>query len=395
MTRLWVRVAVATVAIAATLAVALNTFVIEPATRESERAAVTAAAIEARLAAQVIQQGGMPSTKADVVWRRPSQGAAVGSAPVGDGRFVYVPTRENQATARHLWRGLLLVLGTGALAGAGWALWSGLARRRDLERVCRTICELGGDGVIRAGASRPTSIEHIARAVDVLRLTRIEQAQTQAELVGIVAHDLRSPLTGICVASDRLERSSDRAEKARARGLIQRECDRMAAIADDVLELCRDTHSTVSVEAKGIAADQLLLDVVNRLRTNETASQPIDLVQVSDAVGCVDPRVARAVGNLAENAARHAPPGTQVTLGVNQLSTGAVEFVVEDSGPGFAAGALDEAFSQGVDRPGRAGLGLASVRRVAAAVGGEAKFDVRPGGGTRVALRIPQADGAA
>ena len=395
MTRLWVRVAVATVAIAATLAVALNTFVIEPATRESERAAVTAAAIEARLAAQVIQQGGMPSTKADVVWRRPSQGAAVGSAPVGDGRFVYVPTRENQATARHLWRGLLLVLGTGALAGAGWALWSGLARRRDLERVCRTICELGGDGVIRAGASRPTSIEHIARAVDVLRLTRIEQAQTQAELVGIVAHDLRSPLTGICVASDRLERSSDRAEKARARGLIQRECDRMAAIADDVLELCRDTHSTLSVEAKGIAADQLLLDVVNRLRTNETASQPIDLVQVSDAVGCVDPRVARAVGNLAENAARHAPPGTQVTLGVNQLSTGAVEFVVEDSGPGFAAGALDEAFSQGVDRPGRAGLGLASVRRVAAAVGGEAKFDVRPGGGTRVALRIPQADGAA
>ncbi len=395
MTRLWVRVAVATVAIVATLAVALNTFVIEPATRESERAAATAAAIEARLVAQVIQRGGMPSTKADVVRRRQSHGAAVGSAPVGDGRFVYVSTRENQALAWHLWRGLLLVLGTGALAGAGWALWSGLARRRDLERVCRTICELGGDGVIRAGASRPTSIEHIARAVDVLRLTRIEQAQTQAELVGIVAHDLRSPLTGICLASDRLERSSDRTEKARARSLIQRECDRMAAIADDVLELCRDTHSTVSVEAKGIAADQLLLDVVNRLRTNETASQPIDLVQASDAVGCVDPRVARAVGNLAENAARHAPPGTEVSLGVQQLSTGAVEFVVEDSGPGFAAGALDEAFSQGVDRPGRAGLGLASVRRVAAAVGGEARFDVRPGGGTRVAFRAPRADGTA
>ena len=395
MTRLWVRVAVATVAIAATLAVALNTFVIEPATRESERAAATAAAIEARLVAQVIQRGGMPSTNADVVRRRQSHGAAVGSAPVGDGRFVYVSTRENQALTWHLWRGLLLVLGTGALAGAGWALWSGLARTRDLERVCRTICELGGDRAIRIRTSRPTSIEHVTRAVDALRLMRIEQAQAQAELVGIVAHDLRSPLTGICLASDRLERSSNSTEKARARSLIQRECDRMAAIADDVLELCRDTHTTVSGEATGIAADQLLLDVVNRLRTNETASQPIDLVQMSDAVGCVDPRVARAVGNLAENAARHAPPGTQVTLGVKQLSTGAVEFVVEDSGPGFAVGALDEAFSQGVDRPGRAGLGLASVRRVAAAVGGEARFDVRPGGGTRVAFRAPRADGTA
>ena len=395
MTRLWVRVAVATVAIAATLAVALNTFVIEPATRESERAAATAAETEARLVAQVIQRGGMPSTNANVVWRRQSHGAAVGSAPVGDGRFVYVSTHENQALAWHLWRGLLLVLGTGALAGAGWALWSGLARTRDLERVCRTICELGGDRAIRARTSRPTSIEHVTRAVDALRLMRIEQAKAQAELVGIVAHDLRSPLTGICLASDRLERSANSTEKARARSLIQRECDRMAAIADDVLELCRDAHSTVSGEAKGIAADQLLLDVVNRLRTNETASQPIDLVQASDAVGCVDPRVARALGNLAENAARHAPPGTQVTLGVQQLSTGAVEFVVEDSGPGFAAGELDEAFSQGVDRPGRAGLGLASVRRVAAAVGGEARFDVRPGGGTRVAFRAPRADGTA
>ena len=395
MTSLGVRISIATVAIVATLAIALNTFVIAPAVRESEQAASKEAAVEARLAAEVIQRGGLPPANVNVVKRLLPRETAVGSAPVGDGRFVNVPIRENRSLVWGLWRGLLLVLGTGALAGAGWALWTGLARTRDLERVCRTIRELGGDGAIGTRSSRPTSIEHIVSAVDGLRRARIEQAHAQAELVGIVAHDLRSPLTGICLASDRLQHSTDSTEKARVRGLIQRECDRLAAIADDVLQLCRERHSTVMSEVQEIAADQLLLDVAHRLRTTEQSSQQIDLVEASVAIGCVDPRVARAVGNLAENAARHAPPGTQVSLGVQQLSSGAVEFVVEDSGPGLAAGVLDGAFTQGADCPGRAGLGLTSVRRVVAAVGGEARFDVRPGGGTRVALRIPQADGAA
>jgi signal transduction histidine kinase len=226
-------------------------------------------------------------------------------------------------------------------------------------------------------------------------MARIQEVQTQAELVGIVAHDLRSPLTGISLASDRLQHLSDDTERARACGLIQRECDRLAGIADDVLQLCRETHSTVMGGVEGIAADRLLLDVAARLQTKEKTCHQIDVVETSATIGCVDPRVARAVGNLAENAARHAPPGTQVSLAVTQTLSGAVEFVVEDSGPGFAGGVMDDAYTQGTDGSGRAGLGLTSVRRVAAAVGGEARFETRPGGGTRVALRIPQADGAA
>ena len=60
MTRLWLRIAIATVAIVATLVVAVDTFVIRPAADESARAAATAAATEATLVAQLVRRGEVP-----------------------------------------------------------------------------------------------------------------------------------------------------------------------------------------------------------------------------------------------------------------------------------------------------------------------------------------------
>ena len=391
MTRLWLRIAIATVAIVATLVVAVNTFVIGPAADESAHAAATAAATEATLVAQLVRQGGSPPGGAVVLTGRTRSEAASGSAPIGDERFVQVPLREQGALVETLWRGLLLVIGTGALAGAGWALWVGVARARDLGSVCRALHEMGGAESAAVVPAEPASIEHLARVVDGLRATLAQQVLSQAELVGIMAHDLRSPLTGICLAGDWLERSQNSSERARARGQIQRECDRLAAIADDVLQLCKDAHSNTTETQHGVAADQLLLDVVDRLRSGGSGSQQVHVVSALSTAVCVDSNIARAVSNLAENAARYAPPGTQVSLAVRQTDAGAVEFAVEDEGPGFAPELLDCAFAQGRTSPGRAGLGLSSVRRVVAAAGGASQLERRDRG-TRVVLQVPQLD---
>ncbi|MBJ7334541.1 MAG: ATP-binding protein, partial [Thermoleophilia bacterium] len=85
------------------------------------------------------------------------------------------------------------------------------------------------------------------------------------------------------------------------------------------------------------------------------------------------------------------PPGTQVALAVTQTEAGAVEFVVEDEGPGFAPELLECAFAQGGTSPGRAGLGLSSVRRVVEAAGGASQLERRDRG-TRVVLQVPQLD---
>lgn len=392
MTRLWLRIAIATVAIVATLVVAVDTFVIGPAVDESAHAAATAAAIEATLVAQLVRRGGAPPGDAVVSAGRTRSEAASGSAPIGDGRFVQVPLREQGALVEALWRGLLLVIGTGALAGAGWALWVGVARARDLGSLCRALRELGGGDAHSDAPARAASIEHLARVVDELRATLAQQVLSQAELVGIVAHDLRSPLTGICLAGDWLERSKNSSERARARDQIQRECDRLAAIADDVLQLCGDAHSNATDAQRWVAADQLLLDVVDRLRSTGSAAQQVRVTSALSTAVRVDSSIARAVANLAENAARHAPLGTQVSLAVRETEAGAVEFVVEDEGPGFKSELLKRAFVQGGTSPGRAGLGLSSVRRVVAAAGGASQLESRHGRGTRVVLQVPQLD---
>ena len=392
MTRLWLRIAIATVAIVATLVVAVDTFVIRPAADESARAAATAAATEATLVAQLVRQGGSPPGGAVVLTGRTRSEAASGSAPIGDGRFVQVPVRDQGTLVEALWRGLLLVIGTGALAGAGWALWAGVVRARDLGSVCRALREMSGADSAAVIPAEPSSIEHLARVVDGLRATLAQQVLSQAELVGIVAHDLRSPLTGICLAGDWLERSQNSSDRARARGQIQRECDRLAAIADDVLQLCRDAHSNAIDTQRGVAADQLLLDVVDRLRGSGSAAQQVRVTSAVSTAVRVDSNIARAVANLAENAARHAPLGTQVSLAVRETKAGAVEFVVEDEGPGFTSELLKCAFVQGGTSPGRAGLGLTSVRSVVAAAGGASRLENRHGRGTRIVLQVPQLD---
>lgn len=392
MTRLWLRIAIATVAIVATLVVAVDTFVIRPAADESARAAATAAATEATLVAQLVRRGEVPPGTAIVRMGRAEAEAASGSAPIGDGRFVQVPLRDQGTIVEALWRGLLLVIGTAALAGAGWALWIGAVRARDLGSVCRALREMGGADSAAAMPAETASIEHLARVVDRLRATLAQQVLSQAELVGIMAHDLRSPLTGICLASDWLERSQNSADRARARGQIQRECDRLAVIADDVLQLCKDAHANTTDTQHGVAADQLLLDVVDRLRSGGSGSQQVHVVSALSTAVCIDSNIARAVANVAENAARYAPPGTQVSLAVTQTEAGAVEFVIEDEGPGFAPELLECAFTQGRTSPGRAGLGLSSVRRVVAAAGGASQLEILHGHGTRVVLQVPQLD---
>ena len=393
MTRVWVRVAMASVAIAATLAIALDTFVIQPVGSEATHTAQAAAAVEAQLVAQLVRHGYAPSVGAVVLTRHTPPPQVAGSAPTGDGRYVRVPIRESAELTQSLGRGLLLVLGTGLLAGAGWALWVGVTQARGLAGVCRTIQELGRGDL--ETAARTTTFKGLASDVDQLRAALLSQERERAEIVGILAHDLRSPLTGICLASAWLERAGHRAERARARSLIERECGRLAAIADEVLQSCQENNKEIDRAGVRIAADQLLVDVANRLQTQTGISTQIALVSAATAKMFVDPSVARAVGNLAENAVRHAPPGTPVVLGLGTTGLGDVEFVIEDDGSGFDLDTLSAAFVQGADCPGRFGLGLASVRQVAAAVGGEARFESRSGGGTRVSLRIPQVHGSA
>jgi signal transduction histidine kinase len=114
-------------------------------------------------------------------------------------------------------------------------------------------------------------------------------------------------------------------------------------------------------------------------------------------------QVGRAVANLIANALQHAASGGRVVVSTDAAgpARGAV-LTVDDDGPGFADGDLAHAFEAGwrgtearsphaLDVTGGAGLGLAIVRGIARAHGGDATAENRTGGGARLTLTLPAA----
>jgi signal transduction histidine kinase len=93
-----------------------------------------------------------------------------------------------------------------------------------------------------------------------------------------------------------------------------------------------------------------------------------------------------------ENAVRHAR--SEVSVELVAAADGELMIVVEDDGPGIERELLPrlfEAFAQGGERAGEAGIGLSTVRAIAEAHGGGVSVGVAGIGGARFTLRLPHA----
>jgi two-component system, OmpR family, sensor kinase len=104
---------------------------------------------------------------------------------------------------------------------------------------------------------------------------------------------------------------------------------------------------------------------------------------------CDRERVAQIMRILLDNALRHTPVGTDVTVSAHR-ENGAAEFTVADEGPGLPAGSRDKAFERFYtgDAARGAGLGLAIARELAERMDGRLILDDRVGT-TAFVLKLP------
>jgi signal transduction histidine kinase len=115
------------------------------------------------------------------------------------------------------------------------------------------------------------------------------------------------------------------------------------------------------------------------------------------AVDADQARLRELLDALLDNAVRYTPRGGRVVL-EGRRSGGQAVLEVRDSGPGFAAGELDQVLEpffrgQAAARSGASGsgLGLAVVRALARAEGGTLELGAAAEGGARVSLTLPAA----
>lgn len=221
-------------------------------------------------------------------------------------------------------------------------------------------------------------------------------------MLGMVAHDLRTPLTTIGGFAQTLQRflATD-LEPAAAHALerIVHTTQRLARLTDDLLDtsVLRLGHlaldriwqpvGPVVMEAaaahRPIAAEK---DIPLRLRDHSAAAQA--LVDAD--------RLIQVVDNLVSNALKYSPSGEPVTVTVT-AEPGSIRVEVEDHGPGIARSELPglfSAFAQTRNQPTggeeSTGLGLAIARDLIDAHGGDLRVETEEGAGSTFSFWVPR-----
>ncbi len=230
-------------------------------------------------------------------------------------------------------------------------------------------------------------------------LDRLEEAfKGQREFVADASHELRTPLT---VMRGQLEvlaaQDNPPAEEVRrAERVVQAEITRVSRLVDDLLLLAQAEQADF-LRVESIRLRPFVTELWDGVTLTADRRFELGLVP-SDTLRADPDRLAQALRNLAGNAVAHTSPGTGlVRLEVERLRRGRIRFSVLDDGPGIPAAERERVFERfhrtdpaRARRDGGAGLGLAIVRAIAEAHGGQVSAAQAPGGsGTLIQLELP------
>jgi two-component system sensor histidine kinase MprB len=210
----------------------------------------------------------------------------------------------------------------------------------------------------------------------------------QRQLVADASHELRTPVTSVRTNAEMLRDAEtvDDDERRLIAGEVVEQAEELTALIGDLIDLARGDAPDPAVE--DVRLDALAYESVQRARRHAPGLD-FQLTTEPCVVEGAPERLARAINNLLDNAAKHSPDGGAVEI---TLRDGVL--TVRDHGPGIDPADLPHVFDRfhrGANARGRpgSGLGLAIVRQVAEAHGGSVALEAAPGGGTLARLTLP------
>lgn len=254
----------------------------------------------------------------------------------------------------------------------------------------------------RVTPAGPDEIQRLGRAFNRMAERVREMLARQRAFVANAAHELRSPLTSLRLRLEMLQTHAQGDGELTRHYLrqMEREIDHLRRLVDHLLAL--------SSLDEGERLPQFPLDLAPLLY--ELADEMGPLVQQAgldlhvDVPPHLPPIVANAeqiriaIRNLLDNAVKYTPANGRITISA-WADNGVVQISVADTGIGIPAEALPHIFERfyRVDkarsrRQGGAGLGLALVRAIIEAHGGQVEVRSQPGKGSIFTLHLPAAD---
>jgi signal transduction histidine kinase len=227
-------------------------------------------------------------------------------------------------------------------------------------------------------------VGELANSINEMAERIAKQLDDQRELLAAVSHEIRTPLARIRVLIDLLQDANCDAELT---AQLEREVVEIDQLTEDLLASSRlDFEAINRTELDGAELATRALERCN-LPSDKLVVSTGSTALVGDAT-----LLGRALTNLLANAQCHAGGVEELRLSRNGST---LTFSVRDHGPGFSTEALEHAFDrfyrgeQPRQKAGSSlGLGLALVRRIARAHGGDASAENLASGGAAVSFSV-------
>ncbi len=292
-------------------------------------------------------------------------------------------------TKRLIPEGMVFAFGAAALAVIGGAAaFFAVKRRRTIRREAeldrRINDALRGQDRFSAENADERRLAKLFGEISRLNALRESYAAELREYVENVAHEIKSPTSGILLNLDLMERggiSGSRLDAARKCAM------RISAYVAGLLSLARLRSGRVRMSFE--PAD---LGGIARETAHELAANGIETVVTGEGaeINCDKTRIKEAIRNLIVNASKHQEEGEPVRV---ELERGDYDVTlrVTDNGPGMKDDALIERYTVGNEDGTSFGIGLSLAREVAARHSGKLLIK-KPENGSAIELVIPRFD---
>jgi signal transduction histidine kinase len=243
-----------------------------------------------------------------------------------------------------------------------------------------------------------------------------EREQLERDLLSLVSHDLRTPLTAIRTSAGALSlmtsREGERQMEAYPKLVnnIERNAERLSSMVDDLIDMARLRGGRLQLEIHPANLGEIICDLASNViphLAHKEQRLALDLPSKESArwqkLACLIDRrrMEQVILNLFTNAQKFAPPASTITIGATERN-GEIRLFVRDTGPGIPVAEQEHIFDRFYSGDNSTashgassslGLGLAIARSIVEMHGGKIWVQSRPGTGSTFFVALKKCAG--
>ena len=255
----------------------------------------------------------------------------------------------------------------------------------------------GSEYLITASLVRERPAGPVRRVVVSVRNARVrnQRDRERSDLVATVAHELRSPLTGIKGFTSTLLTKWDKFSEEQRQFMLETvdaDADRLSRLITELLDAARIDAGRLTLKRGPVKLDEIVRHVLTNVSGGAAEPFEISIGDDLDLIWGDSDRITQVVTNLVENAMRHGFGLREIVVqNVDAQHLGGVSLEVHDNGPGIAEEMRQRVFSRFWRAgPGAgSGLGMYIVRGIVEQHGGTIQIDDAEGGGALIRAWFP------